>query len=55
MVYQVMYLLETVSRIHLHYLIDILIHGLLSDVFIRNCFPHIFISFNRSFNSWSIK
>ncbi len=55
MVYHMMYLLETVSRIHLHYLIYILINGLSSDVFIRNCFPHSFTLFNRSFNLWSIK
>ncbi len=54
MVYHMMSLLETVSRIHLHYLIDLLINGLSSDVFIRNCFPHSFISFNIYFNSWSI-
>jgi hypothetical protein len=35
-----MYLLEAVSRIHLHYLIDLLIHGLLIDVFIRSCIQH---------------
>jgi hypothetical protein len=35
MVYHMMYLLETVSHIHLHYLIDILIYGLLIDVFIN--------------------
>ncbi len=49
-----MYLLEAVSCVHLHYLIDILIHGLLIDVFIRSCFPHSFVLFNRYFNSWSI-
>jgi hypothetical protein len=49
-----MYLLEAVSRIHLYYLIDILIHGLLIDVFIKSCFPHSFVLFNISFNSWSI-
>jgi hypothetical protein len=45
-----MYLLEAVSRIYLYHLIDILIHGLLIDVFIRSCFPHIFTLFNRYFN-----
>ncbi len=30
-----MSLLETVSRIYLHYLIDILSYGLLKDVFIN--------------------
>jgi hypothetical protein len=50
-----MYLLETVSRIYLHYLIDILSYGILKDVFIRNCFPHLFTLFNRYFKLWSIK
>jgi hypothetical protein len=49
-----MYLLEVVSRIHLYYLIDILIHGLLIDVFIRSCFPRSFTLSNRYFNLWSI-
>jgi hypothetical protein len=49
-----MSLLEAVSRIHLHYLIDILIYGLLEDVFIRSCFLRSFTLSNRYFNSWSI-
>ena len=51
MVYHMMSLLETVSNIHLHYLIDILIHGLSYDVFIITFILITFTLFNRYFNS----
>jgi hypothetical protein len=54
MVYHMMYLLEAVSSIYLHYIIDILSYGLSYDVFIRNCFPHMFTLYNRYFKLWSI-
>jgi hypothetical protein len=50
-----MFLLEAVSRINLHYLTDILIHDLSYDVFFRNYFLYIFLLLIYIYiNLWSV-